>query len=87
MTEHTTRRAPHMERWVKVEEFQFDSDPPFWHVTLTVENQHFHISSECESEEEAHFHRDMLCIALDNLVVDEIKKRVAEGTLNNPAAS
>lgn len=67
--EHTTRRAPHMERFTKIIPVIMQDYPDAQNVFLAVGNQSFCVSSYgCETKEEAEWMRDMLCIALDQLV-------------------
>jgi hypothetical protein len=72
MTEHWTRRAPHMEKYVEVT--RFDEDCP-WQVRLKVAHQSFtigrHGGDGFDVKEEAEWMRDMLCIALDAMVRDQ----------------
>ncbi len=66
--EWTTRRAPHMERWTRVQPIVVQ-DFPYAHILiLKVGNQEFRIDSGngfFDTKEEAEWSRDMLCIALD----------------------
>jgi hypothetical protein len=64
-TEWTTRRAPHMERYVEVREAGAE-----FRVLLRVGNLSFWVGTEWETREEAEHYRDMLCIALDNLLAE-----------------
>ena len=63
-TECTTRRAPHMERFVT---FRPTAIRDGWYVYLKVGVQEFVIAPCWDTEEEARHCRDMLCIALDAL--------------------
>lgn len=64
-----TRRAPHMERFVEVAPVIMPDAPDAHNVFLKVENQRFQITPYgCETKEEAEWMRDMLCIALDQVV-------------------
>lgn len=58
-----TRRAPHMERYVKV-----IPQVEGYRVRLEIGNQGFLVGDDWETAEEAEWYRDMLCIALDMLV-------------------
>jgi hypothetical protein len=66
--EHTTRRAPHMERYVTVTQFA-NSEP--WRVRLSVGVQSFEIGDGYDDREDAEWTRDMLCIALDALAREQ----------------
>ncbi len=69
--ERTTRRAPHMERFVTIKPVIMQDYPDAQHVFLQSGNQQFCVSPHgCETMEEAEFLRDMLCIALDNIVTE-----------------
>jgi hypothetical protein len=59
-----TRRAPHMERYVTVGNCHGEG----WQPILTVGNQSFRVGLPDVDKEGAEWMRDMLCIALDNLV-------------------
>jgi len=64
-----TRRAPHMERYVRVRPWATEAHPDGHKVELVIENQGFPISNGAdyyhETRQEAEWCRDMLCIALD----------------------
>jgi hypothetical protein len=60
--EHITRRAPHMEKYVKVCEAGEE-----WRVIVEIGNQGFHVGERWETLQEAEWFRDMVCIAFDNL--------------------
>lgn len=70
--EHTTRRAPHMERFVSIRPYATDGYPDGWRVDIAIGNQGFSLSDGngpvFESKFSAEWTRDMLCIALGNLV-------------------
>ena len=70
--EWTTRRAPHMERFVTVRPYATHEHPDGHQVQLVVGNQSFILSDGNvgyhETKEAAEWVRDMLCIALDALV-------------------
>lgn len=66
---HTTRRAPDMERYVRIRPVTIQDWPDAQHVFLKVGNQEFCITSYgVETMEEAEWTRDMLCVALDQIV-------------------
>lgn len=65
----TTRRAPHMERFVEVRPVVIEEWPDAHNVFLKVGVQQFCVSPHgCETRDEAEWMRDMLCIALDAVV-------------------
>lgn len=61
----TTRRAPHMEKYVEVSQY-CEGEP--WMVRLRVGVQTFNIGDGQDTKDEAEWIRDMLCIALDAMV-------------------
>lgn len=63
----TSRRAPHMEKYVKVERYA----KGWWRVRLSVGPQTFTLDYANASKSEALWMRDMLCIALDAIVKDQ----------------
>lgn len=67
----TTRRAPHMERYVKVEKNYWLTQTGKWRVRLRVNNQTFTIEYPCDTKREGTFMADMLCIALDAIVKEQ----------------
>lgn len=69
--EHATRRAPHMEKYVEIR--TYPGDPDAYAIILKVGNQGFRLEPVCEQLAEAEWFRDMLCIALDNIVKDADK--------------
>lgn len=78
-----TRRAPHMERYVRVRPFPTEETEDSHKLELVIDNQGFLLSdgaSNChESREAAEWSRDMLCIALNELrsqVIDECSAAV-----------
>jgi hypothetical protein len=70
-TEWDTRRAPHMERFVRIQPTVVRGVDDAHLIFLKIGNQEFQLSSGAycfyETLEEAEFVRDMLCIALDRL--------------------
>jgi uncharacterized protein DUF1778 len=63
----TTRRAPHMERYVEIKPCSSTTDEH--RVMLVVEQQSFEIGPyPSEDKEHAEWLRDMLCVALAKLV-------------------
>lgn len=65
--EHTTRRAPHMERYVKIQPVITEDGEQFA-VFLQVANQQFRVGQYPEETlQGAEWLRDMLCIALAKL--------------------
>lgn len=71
MTEHTTRHSPEMERYVEIEPVVMEGYPDAHNVFLKVTNQQFRITPYgCETKEEAEWTRDMLCVALAQIVRD-----------------
>lgn len=71
MTEHTTRRAPQMEKYVEIRPTAMEGSPDAHNVFLKVTNQEFCVSKyACETKEEAEWTRDMLCVALAKIVAD-----------------
>lgn len=75
---HPSRRAPHMERYVKVERNVWITEAGKWRVRLHVLNQTFTLEGHDSTKREATFMRDMLCIALDNLVKDHNARQPAK---------
>jgi len=70
-SEWTTRRAPHMERYVVIQPVVMEGSPEARNVFLQVGNQRFCVSQNgCENLEEAEWLRDMICIALEKVVRD-----------------
>lgn len=67
MDKHVTRRAPHMERYVKIAPVIVEGSPDAHSVMLQVEAQSFRIDYSCDTLAEAEWMRDMLCIALDTM--------------------
>ena len=71
----TTRRAPHLERYVTIAPVVIEDWPDAHHVFLQVTNQRFCVTPHgCETKDEAEWTRDMLCIALDQIVRDQTTK-------------
>jgi hypothetical protein len=71
--EWTTRRAPHMERWTRIQPIVVQDFPDAHILILKVGNQEFRIDSGngfFDTKEEAEWSRDMLCIALDAMARD-----------------
>lgn len=69
--EWTTRRAPHMEKYVIISPVVMEDYPDAQNVYLQAGNQRFCFSPHgCETKDEAEWMRDMLCIALDQIVKD-----------------
>jgi hypothetical protein len=72
--EHTTRRAPHMERYTEITPVVVRDTPDAHMLWLKVGNQSFTLSAGGQdyhdTKEEAEWARDMLCIALDQMVRD-----------------
>lgn len=66
-----TRRAPHMEKYVRIRPYQAEARPEGHKVELAIGVQGFPISDGMadyhESKEAAEWCRDMLCIALNEL--------------------
>jgi hypothetical protein len=74
--EHTTRRAPQMERYVTVAPVVMEGFPDAHNVFLQVTNQRFRVTPYgCETKEEAEWTRDMLCVALARLVEEHTNAR------------
>lgn len=72
--EHTTRRAPHMERYVTIAPVVMEGYPDAHNVFLQVTNQRFQVSPHgCETREGAEWMRDMLCVALAKVADDAIR--------------
>lgn len=75
-----TRRAPHMERYVKVQPIPEES-PESYQVRLQIGVQSFLISRghkvNHDEKEFAEWYRDMLCIALDTLRSEVIEECAA----------
>lgn len=70
-----TRRAPHMERYVTITPVVIEDWPDAHHVFLQVTNQRFCVTPDgCETKEEAEWTRDMLCVALDQVVREQTTK-------------
>lgn len=76
-----TRRAPHMEQYVRIRPYQAEAHPEGHKVELVIGVQGFPISDGMadyhESKEAAEWCRDMLCIALNELrsqVIEECVK-------------
>lgn len=68
----TTRRAPHMEKYVEIAPVVMMDFPDAQHVFLKINNQRFCVTPHgCETKEEAEWMRDMLCIALDEIARSE----------------
>ena len=69
---HITRRAPHMERYVKVVPYPTEANPDACKVVLSIGVQSFTLSDGVDAYFEtklaAEWTRDMLCIALHTLV-------------------
>jgi len=73
--EWTTRRAPHMERYVTIAPVVIEDWPDAHHVFLQVTNQRFCVTPHgCETKEEAEWTRDMLCVALDQIIREQPPK-------------
>lgn len=71
-----TRRAAHMERYVRVRTIELDPPlEPLHKVSLAIDHHSFALSDgtgeNFESLEKAEWYRDMLCIALDRMVKAE----------------
>lgn len=79
-TSHTSRRAPHMERYVEVSQFRRGFP---WKVRLKVGHQSFDIGDGHDTQEEAEWMRDMLCIALDAIVDEEGRPVISMRKLSN----
>jgi len=76
--EHNTRQAPHMERYVEIAPVVMQDHDDAHNVFLKVGCQQFQVSPfGCETKQSAEWMRDMLCIALNNMVEDEIKRRLS----------
>ena len=70
MTEHTTRRNPEMERYVTIRPVVTEDGEQFA-LYLKVGNQEFRVGQyPDETLERAEWMRDMLCIALANILAD-----------------
>lgn len=70
-----TRRAPHMEKYVELRPVVVENEPDAHNVILKVGNQSFLLGPfACEDRAHAEWTRDMLCIALDNIVKDQAKR-------------
>ena len=71
---YTTRRSPQMERYVKIQPVITEDGEQFA-VYLKVDNQEFRVGQfPDETLEGAEWLRDMLCVALANLVADLARK-------------
>ncbi len=69
----TTRRAPHMERYVEIRPVLVRDWPDAHLVFMKIGNQQFQIGDALETKEEAEWSRDMLCIALDRISRDQTR--------------
>lgn len=71
VNQRNTRRNPEMEKYVTIEPFGVRGPGNDFNVFLKVGNQSFCVTPHgSETKEEAEWMRDMLCIALANLVKD-----------------
>lgn len=71
MTERETRRAPEMEKYVRIAPVVVDGEPDAHNVFLKVGNQEFTLGPfACETKDDALWTQDMLCIALARIVSD-----------------
>lgn len=88
--ERPTRRAPHMERYVVIRPQPSEDEPDRYQMRLEIGNQGFQINGGpgCENEENALWMRDMLCIALDNLVKleSQAEEPASAGDTERPAS-
>lgn len=89
--EHVTRRAPHMEKYVRVIPYPTGKYPDGHKVTLKIGVQSFLISDGVgavyETKEAAIWCRDMLCIALDELITLEVRRSAERFDRVNPPIS
>ncbi len=84
-----TRRAPHMEKYVRIRHQPRDDEPNRHILMLEIGVQGFSINNDpaCEDRQHAEWMRDMLCIALDNLVKQEEMRQLEErGTRDDATA-
>ena len=80
MSEHITRRSPEMEKYVEIRPVVMEGSPDAHNVFLKVTNQRFCVTSyACDTKEEAEWTRDMLCVALAQIVADAISAWEREG--------
>lgn len=66
-----TGRAKDMEKYTEIKPLVMEGFPDAHHVFLKVTNQRFCVTPHgCETKEEAEWTRDMLCVALTQVVTD-----------------
>lgn len=71
MSEHITRRAPQMEKYVEIKPVVMEGYPDAHSVFLKVTNQRFCVTPYgCDTKADAEWTRDMLCVALAKIVAD-----------------
>ena len=65
---HNTRRHPEFERFIEIKDTCVEGEPDAKIVRLKVGAQSFTINDYVEDQHHAEWMRDMLCIALANVV-------------------